>query len=204
MVTIAADDIDGYILTGGNSSRMGEAKGRLTLGGRTLVERVAAALSPRVRRVFTVGDADEYPGIENIPDAVSDGTRSSMAGLYSALAAAETEWIFVVACDMPFLSPELFEAIAACRAPHRGAVVPLGENDVPQPMCALYRVAACLSECERAIASGNLGLQGLLKRVDAFQIAFGELRHLDGSEHFFKNLNTPTEFANAARLVENA
>src|SRR5919201_909117 len=36
-------DLEGFILAGGASSRMGEDKSRLRLGGRTFVERIAGA-----------------------------------------------------------------------------------------------------------------------------------------------------------------
>lgn len=204
-MVVVADDIDGYILTGGNSSRMGEPKGLLELGGRNLVERVAAALSPQVRRVYTVGNSGRFRGIENIPDALNiDGdSRSSLRGLASALQHAETEWIFVVACDMPFVSTELFGLIASKRKECFGAVVPLCRDGVRQPLCALYRVVACRDKCSAAISDGNLSLQNLLKRVDTFQIPFQDMEHLSRSAYFFRNLNTPQEFADAKTIVDN-
>ena len=57
------NDIEGFILAGGASSRMGEDKSRLRLGGRTFVERIADALrtvTARVRLVSSRPDAGSH------------------------------------------------------------------------------------------------------------------------------------------------
>lgn len=199
------NEIDGFILTGGRSSRMGTDKSNLRFGGVTIVEMIANALAPVTREVVTVGGigvgrfthladlTDEDPGGEPRP-------KSSMAGLLSALHHARTKWIFVVACDMPFVTTGLLEAIVSKRADDFGAVVPLSAEGVPQPMCALYDVAACIGECEAAVRAGKLSNQRLLKRVNAFELPYDELCGLAGSESFFTNVNTPDEYL-AARSV---
>src|ERR1700730_18428557 len=49
------DSIEGFILAGGASSRMGTDKARLVLGGQTFIERIASALSAIASRVTIVG-----------------------------------------------------------------------------------------------------------------------------------------------------
>lgn len=199
-------DIDAYILTGGRAIRMGTAKGSLVLGGDSLVGRVAAALLPVARSVFTVGGTEQFPGIEHISDRDDimseneDGKRSSLLGLSTALQHARTEWIFVVACDMPFVKPELFELIAKRRADGLDAVVPVAANGIPQPLCSLYRVSGCMAAAEHKLAAGQRSLQRLLENVSTRLIPFEDIRPLAGSQRFFDNLNTPEDLSMAREL----
>lgn len=206
ILTNMSDEIDGYILTGGKSSRMGDPKGRLMLGGRSFVERISAALTGQTRVVFTVGDADVYPCLANVRDNARfiGGPRSSMTGLFSALSHAKTDWIFVVACDLPFVTGALFGRLAAARSNEFGANIPLAADGTPQPVCGLYRVAACRDVCGDSIERSDLSLRKLVQSVNAFQMPFDELRPLEGSDHFFRNVNTPGDLDEARALVENA
>lgn len=201
------NEIDGFILTGGRSSRMGTDKSILRFGEVTIVEMIAKTLAPVTREVFTVGGAGagRFTHFADLADDDSNGAprpKSSMAGLMSALHHARTKWIFVVACDMPFVTSGLFELMASRRDAVNGVVVPLSAEGVPQPMCALYQVDACIGECETAVANGELSIQRLLRRVNAFELPFDELRGLAGSELFFTNVNTPDEYLAARSISE--
>jgi molybdopterin-guanine dinucleotide biosynthesis protein A len=201
------NEIDGFILTGGRSSRMGEDKSNLRIGDSTILKMIAKALAPATREVFTVGGlgGGGFTHFADLPENDSNGKprpKSSMAGLLSALHHADSKWIFVVACDMPFVTTGLFEVIASKRADDFGAVVPVNAEGVPQPMCALYNVAVCIGECDVAVRAGELSNQKLLKRVNALELPYDELRGLAGSELFFTNVNTPDEYLAARSISE--
>ncbi|MEP6946061.1 MAG: molybdenum cofactor guanylyltransferase [Acidobacteriota bacterium] len=199
------NEIDAYILTGGNSSRMGEAKGKLTINGKSLVERISAALAVRSKTVYTVGSVDLYPGLENICDQNGgSGERSSMNGLHSALKHASTDWIFVVACDLPFVTDDLFVHLAAARSDRFGALVPAAEDGTWQTVCALYNVSACVERCTGSIRCGDLSLRRMLMAVNALIVPFDDIHHLAGSDQLFRNINTPVDFGEARALAQNA
>ena len=62
-------DVQGFILVGGESSRMGQDKAQLRFGGRTSVELIATALQPVTQSVTTVGWTDQASDpLPNIPD----------------------------------------------------------------------------------------------------------------------------------------
>lgn len=195
-------DIDGYILTGGRSQRMGESKARIAMGGRTFAQRVADALEPNVRRVFTVGERVLYPHIENISDSVSDG-QSSLRGLVSALRHASTKWIIVAACDMPFVTDQMFAMLINGLDDANGAVIPLSEEARPQPLCALYRVEPCYEICNSALLNDELRLSRLLPLFNSKYLDHSVFRNLPGSERFFMNINTPEELQAAKSLVRD-
>lgn len=130
------------VLVGGRGRRLGgRAKGNLKLDGRTLLER-ALALAPHFSEAILVGDdAGAYPGSQarRVPDVVTGA--GAPAGLVSALLAAQTPWVLVIACDMPGASLEAAQALARAAGPaHEGACfVDAGGQLHPFP--GLYRAA---------------------------------------------------------------
>src|SRR5947209_14226032 len=181
-------EIEGFILVGGASSRMGTDKALLELGGRTFVERIHAALSSVTTKVSLVGAKERFAqwpvALPIVPDVhVKWG---ALGGLHAALSACRAEWAAVVACDLPFINGDLFVRLASLRE-NFDAVVPTQSDGRWQPLCALYRAAACHKVAERLIIEGERRPRALLKSVNVRSVAFHELSDLDGAERFFIN-----------------
>ena len=106
-----SDEMDGFILAGGASSRMGADKATVDLDGRTLVERAGLNLAPVCRRVAVVGSAApvtiEGKPLESFPDLAGGPERAPIKGLLTALAHCETPWLVLLACDLPFVNKSL-------------------------------------------------------------------------------------------------
>jgi len=116
-------DATALILAGGDSRRMGQDKPTLLLEGETLLARVAGsmqALFPEVL-VSVRSHRMDLPW-QQVCDA--DQGAGPLAGVLAGMAAAQTPWLFVLACDMPFISPPLVEVLAAARGNYQ-AVVPV-------------------------------------------------------------------------------
>ena len=188
-------ETEGFILAGGASSRMGEDKSRLTVGGRTFVEAAAEALRAVATRVSVVSSR---PGAESHGLTVVQDLRAglgALGGLHAALKSCRAEWAAVVACDLPFVTGELLARLASVRSDELDAVAPLQEDGRVQPLCAFYRARACAGRVEELIRMGELRPRVLLSRVRSRLVAFGELRDLEGSSRFFLNVNTPEDYA---------
>lgn len=198
-------EFEGFILAGGASSRMGENKAHLKLGSETFIERAARALSAiEPHRTFLVGDfADENKlrGVEILPDVFKSNRRASIIGLHAALFHAETEWIAVLACDLPFASGALFKRLTAFIQHDVEAIVPLQKDERAQPLCALYR-KTCLPKIEAALKSDDWSLNKLLLKLETRFVRFEETSDLPNAENFFFNVNTPADFA-LAEQIEN-
>lgn len=191
-------DVQGFILVGGASSRMGEDKARLVFGEQTSVELIAAALQSVTQLITTVGWPHQKPGaLPNIPDLREKW--GPLAGIEAALRHAKSTHCLVVACDFPFVNGKLFERLLGL-IDHSDAIVPLQDDDRPQPLCAVYRVESCLREAEAAIAAGEHSPRALLDRVRTRYLPFRELSDLEGSSNFFFNLNTPENYEHAQRI----
>jgi molybdenum cofactor guanylyltransferase len=190
-------DLEGFILAGGASSRMGEDKSRLRLGGQTFVERVAGALSPVASRVSLVSSrpdasAHRLPVVRDLYES-----RGALGGLHAALKACRAPLALVVSCDLLFVTRELFERLLALHTDDADAAAPVQPDGRPQPLCALYAAATCARVAEELIRAGELRPRELLRRVRTRWIVFEELADLPHSARFFENVNTPEDFEKA-------
>ena len=199
-------DVQGFILVGGASRRMGQDKAQLRLGPETMLERIISRLSPVTSSVTLVGSPQAYVGhsLPTVPDVYEKW--GALGGIHAALSAAKTDWIIVVACDLPFVTGDLFERLRsfADHSPYKSidSIVPLQPDGRPQPVCALYRRETCLPEIERLVSAGEHTPRALLANVRTRYVQFPELGDLPGAENFFLNLNTPEDFERAKRLAE--
>lgn len=193
------ENVEGFILAGGLSSRMGVDKSRLRLGHRTFVEIAAGALAAVSGSVSVVGSRAgvESHGLRVVRD-VHEGL-GALGGLHAALAACGAPWAAVVPCDLPFVTGELFVRLASLRGDDVDAVAPVQEDGRPQPLCALYAPARCLESAERLIRAGELRPRALLRAVRTRWVDFKELSDLDGVQLFFENVNTPADFEEALK-----
>jgi molybdopterin-guanine dinucleotide biosynthesis protein A len=191
-------DVQGFILVGGASSRMGNDKARLRFGDLTAVELIGNALQHVTHSVTTVGWPDaKVPRLPNIPDLRRDW--GPLAGIEAALRHATSEHCLIVGCDFPFVTAKLFERLLQS-ANDSDAVVPLQDDGRAQPLCAVYRVQTCLTATEQALAADQHSPRSTLDKVQTRYLQFSEISHLEGAEHFFFNVNTPENYRRAQEI----
>jgi molybdopterin-guanine dinucleotide biosynthesis protein A len=190
------DWVEGFILTGGASSRMGTDKSRLVLNGLTFAERIAQVMSSVTRSVKVVGPDAHDIGLESRTDVFKQW--GALGGLHAALSACTAEWCVVVACDLPFVTADLFKRLASF-VPGFEAVVPVQPDGFLQPLCAFYRIDPCLGRSEELIKAGQRRPVSLLESVNARTVEFAELCDLDGANRFFDNINTPEDYLRATK-----
>jgi molybdenum cofactor guanylyltransferase len=205
------DLIDGFVLAGGQSRRMGENKAALLLGGRMLIDRAAEALFPIANTVYAVGNlTGEVTSLPIIQDHPTKGnTRGAIVGLYTALVNAKTEWVAVLACDLPFVTGELMTrmvdilgSVADSQVNSVDAVFAEQPDGRIQPLCGLYRRDSCLPEIEKMLSDGNWRLQQLRERLNPRIIRSSEIKDIREAEFFFFNLNTPDDHRSAVEIEE--
>ncbi len=196
-------DVEGFILVGGQSSRMGSDKSRLVFGQQTGVERIAAALRPLTRTVRLVGSREEgASGLQNIPD--THERWGALGGIQAALAACESEWAVIAACDLPLVTTELFARLwlaPQTQAEAFDTIVPMQPDGRPQPLCAFYRRGSCLRAVNGLILAGEHKPRALLANVRTRWVDFAELSDLPGAEDFFLNVNTPSDYERAQDIL---
>ena len=197
-------DVEGFILVGGASSRMGADKASLLLNGKTTVSLISEALRPVTSKVSLVGTSFEATnsGLPGVPDLHAHW--GPLGGIQAALHACGAERCLVIACDLPFVTSELLASlleIASEANTTPAAVVPLQSDGRPQPLCAVYQKASCLAAAEKSIALDEHTPRAMLDKIETRYVNFSELRSLSGSEHFFVNLNHPEDYERAKKIA---
>ena len=187
--------VEGAVLVGGGSTRMGRDKALLAYDGVPLALRVARALAACVERVRFVARSDALPqlGLPCIVDRHAE--RAPLVGIAAALSACDASAVLVAACDLPDVDPRVLLALLALAPAEGGAdiVAPLGPRG-PEPLLAIYR-PRLLPELERRIARGELALQALLREANTLFVPEADLRALDPELASLRNLNRPEDLA---------
>ena len=182
------------VLAGGASRRMGRPKAALPYGATTLLEFQTTRLAALFEEVLVV--AKEAPAFPVGPArVVLDGAAGYAAihGLVRALEEARDR-LFVLAVDLPAVTPALLRAIAErALESDAAAVLPRAEGRL-QPLAGVWRKTAA-SEAARRIAKGELSLHGLAEAVGVEIVDEGEWAAMDPSGTAFANLNTLEDWA---------
>ena len=179
--------LEAVILAGGRSSRMGRDKALLPFGGYTsLAEYQYRSLLPLFARVSISAKSDKFPF--DAPLILDQGEESSpMVALASILRAVESEGVFLLGVDMPFVTDEVVRKILRAFEEEPDSQVYVAQNPRgTEPLCAIYR-KDLLPRAEELLHKGRHRLQDLLERSLVCRVDF------DNAEAFV-NLNTPQEY----------
>ena len=192
--------VTGVVQAGGKSTRMGgEPKALMTVGGKRIIERVVDAVAPAVDDLLLVTNTPDlytFLGLPMVPDVYPDS--GSLGGIYSGLKAAPAEFAFTVACDMPFLHPDIVRLVVG-RAGDGDVVIPRAVDQL-QTLHAVY-AKTCLPHIEARLLAGRFKIVGFFDEVRVVEIDEGEMgRHRD-TALVFMNVNTPLELERARQLA---
>lgn len=184
-------DLSIAILCGGDSSRFGEDKTRELINGVPLYKLIWNNLAGESEDVFLqVAPGDEYD-LPTEVDLIPEG--GPLAGIYSALSHAENDWLFVSACDLPNLDPEIVEVLLdeVGSENYSEVVIPRWENGYYEPLAALYN-RTLLPDLEKLIEEGTRKITEILRVADGVrEVSVEKLLAEDKiSSGCFFNLNT--------------
>jgi molybdopterin-guanine dinucleotide biosynthesis protein A len=196
MSTGRITDCAGALLAGGRARRLGGvAKGLVRVGNEPVAARTARLLASLFEEVLlSTNDPAPYAslGLPAVPDRLPD--KGAPGGLHAVLSAARAGWVFVAACDMPFVSEAGIRLLAARR---EGAEVVLVRwRGLREPLHAFWS-RACLPIIEARLAAGDPSLQELAAAVRCTELSEDEWAAVDPEGRAFANVNTPED---AARL----
>ena len=193
----------GLVLAGGKSRRMGTDKALLPFLGQPLIARVLARLAPIADEIIvTTNQPEKYAflGVSLFPDIIPE--RGALSGLYTALSAASHPLVAVVACDMPFVNPDLLaaqrERIVETNA---DIVIPQTEHGL-EPLHTIYRREACLPHVEAALQAGKWRVDAWFHQVNMETFSLEAILTHDPDLRSFRNLNTPAELEAAIQLAQ--
>jgi len=191
------ENLTGFILAGGKSSRMGQDKGLLLLSGKAMICHAIETLIPFVNEVIVVSNNPEYKkiGYETISDLIKD--TGPVAGIYTALQHSTTQKNFIMSCDVPFVSPEIVDNLIK----HSGnnLITVAGSAHGVQPLCGVYS-KECISSFYECLKNGMVKLKDVIKLVSyqMIDMSICEVQH----SHLFKNINTKEDLLLANKIIQ--
>jgi molybdopterin-guanine dinucleotide biosynthesis protein A len=184
--------ITAVILAGGLSSRMGSNKALLTVEGAPQIERIYHTVARLFQEVVLVTNTpEEYAFLPCAMVADRYPNVGPLAGLHAGLTVSTGNWIFMTACDTPFLNPDVIRLICTFVGEY-DAVVPVSRGG-KEPLQALYG-RRCMTMVEQTLEQGDGKLLNLLDRVRTRFVTQEELAAIPGAELSFCNVNTPEEY----------
>ena len=176
------------VLAGGRGSRLGGlAKGLIRLrNGETVVETLLRLTSGLA--FVSTNHPEWYERLEVplIADLVPD--KGAPGGVVTGLAVSPSDWVTIVACDMPFVTEAMLTTLHARR--HAGVdVVCFTRGGQLEPLVGVYRRELCFDWAPRL--DGNPSLRELVSSVRLETIEAEEPSRLI-------SLNSPDDFRHAA------
>ena len=189
-----ANRVAGVVLAGGRSSRMGGVdKAFLQAEGRVLIpetldllrncfpEVVVVANRPdKFRSLGVTVTGDEFPGC------------GPLAGIHAAMGVVATPYVFVLACDMPFVQRATIEFLVQ-RLDSQDALIPRWDGDI-EPLHGIY-ATRLRPRIEDALRAGVTAIRAFLPEIDADFVGEAQMRAVPGAERSFLNINTPEDAA---------
>lgn len=169
------------ILAGGRATRLGgRDKAWLERDGVPQVLRIARRF-PEAAHVLVSANTEPAAysrhGLETVPDALVG--IGPLGGLEALARTCDTEWLLTLPVDVVGFNECLLPTLRA-EAGDDGAWAE--DDDGPQPLVALWRVAALREGTSIALATDDVSVQGLQARLAMARVRFGGVR--------FGNLNT--------------
>ena len=179
------------ILAGGKSSRMGQNKALINIGGRTLVEIMAERAQPLADKVFISANSPELFSFLPFP-IVHDlcPEQGPLSGLHAVMKGHVYTLYITLACDLPGL-PALLIRRMLDASDGFDAVIPRTLDGWAHPLSAVYR-RTCLPVVEDALR------KKANKFIDAFPGDGLRVRWVTPGEGGFTdgdliNINTPED-----------
>jgi molybdopterin-guanine dinucleotide biosynthesis protein A len=180
---MAITPVNGFLLAGGRSTRMGTDKALLDWHGGPLLSHMAALLRHATDDVQVVGR-------DRLPDHLPG--RGPLSGIATALTITSTDCNLILAVDLPLLTKDFVAYFRLAAGRSRGPVLAckIGSHF---PLCLGVR-RKLLPEIQRRLSSGALSVRALIEESDAEIISESHLRERGFESKIFRNLNTPEDY----------
>lgn len=183
----------GVILAGGLSSRFqGRNKAFFELNGRRIIDPIVDVF----HAIF-----DDILIVTNTPLAYLDydvtlvadvfSARSSLTGIHAGLVYAQNPYIFVAACDTPFIQKEIIELVLSRIHPDAVAVMPETPSGT-EPLLAAYATSA-LPVVERSLAQKKFKIKSVFNKMRVIKISRERILEKDPALKSFFNINTSAD-----------
>jgi molybdenum cofactor guanylyltransferase len=176
--------MNGLILIGGRSSRMGSDKSLLEYHGQTQRVYLFELLTQFCNKVFF--SAHQEQDID-YPKIIDNQCLSPISGILSAFEFDSNSAWLVVACDMPMVNQSVIKELIQNRNPTKSATTfynPINQN--PEPLLTIYE-PSIYEPLKKYVLEGNKSPMRLLQTLDIELISIKD-------DMILKNINTKEDY----------
>jgi molybdenum cofactor guanylyltransferase len=197
--------ITGAILAGGQNRRMeGKMKALLPFSGELLIERQIKLMKTMCDEIIVVTNQPGMflPLLDRSIRIITDyfPSKGPLSGMHAALSLARNQDVWVVGCDMPFISPEAAQALLELKKTMKcDAVVPVIEGKT-HPLHGLYS-KGCADAISALLLSGEYKVMEMLRMIYWQEAPEAHFEEQGIDLKFVTNVNSPEEYEEALQSV---
>jgi molybdopterin-guanine dinucleotide biosynthesis protein A len=183
--------MNGLILVGGQSVRMGTDKSQLSYHGKPQWQYLYDLLLPFCQKTYLSCRQNQKDNFTNCPLLIDTYETGPIGGILSAFEQNPNEAWLVVACDMPFVNEKTIGFLIQNRNPIQIATAFQNpETQLPEPLLTIWEPATYLF-LQEAYAKGQRSPFRLLQHSDVNLIKCPQ-------PDWLRNVNTTEELGNIA------
>jgi molybdopterin-guanine dinucleotide biosynthesis protein A len=178
----------------------GQNKAFLSVGNERILDRLFSTFQGIFQEVLLVtNDPLQYLSWDLLIVTDLFHVRSSLTGIHAGLFHASAPHIFVTACDTPFLSKSLINALLEEIEPKWDVIIPVTDQG-RQPLCAIYS-KRCIKPIERQLKNQDPKIIKFFPEVKVKELPDARLKAADPDPLSFFNINTPDDLATAEKIL---
>jgi molybdopterin-guanine dinucleotide biosynthesis protein A len=209
--------ITGYVLAGGASSRFGQDKALIELGGIPMVLRMCELLRGIAGEATVIAAPEKYAHLDLkiVPDRWPG--EGPLGGIITALIATSAanpqdvgpdrprqaggrQWNLILGCDMPFLTGEWLTYLAERALASDAEVIAPRSAQGLEPLCACWRTSAFFT-LQSAFDDGVRKITQAMKRLKMEIVDESGWKRFDSAGRIFWNMNMPADYEEAKRIL---
>ncbi len=188
------------LLAGGLGTRLnGREKALMLYQDNTLLERTLAVLDEvsdelivSLRDTEQVKQFSKYLGDRKV---VIDKIKNAgpLAGMLAGFEQACGDYVFTVACDMPFLNGQLIDMMFDMVQEH-DALIPISEHGTKETLHSVYHREKMLIAIENAMHEGHRSILAPVSSLDdVLYLDADVMKKIDKGLKSFVNINIPSD-----------
>jgi molybdopterin-guanine dinucleotide biosynthesis protein A len=187
------------ILAGGQGKRIGYDKKKLELAG----ERLLPSLVERLGKIFnevliSSNNPTGVSGLITLPDSIGEGP---MAGIYQGLLRCTSEYLYVVACDMPFINTDYIAYMQELLAREGPDVCIARHDNGDLELFNSFYKKSCAAPMGEALSRGVYKIRLVFDQLNVHMI-HGEALQKFGDREMFFNINYKEDLEQAERNLQ--
>jgi molybdenum cofactor guanylyltransferase len=191
----------GVILAGGLSTRYaGVNKAFIEIGGRRIMDAVYDVFADIFEEILIISNRpDDYLEWDALIAADIFPVRSSLTGIHAGLFYAKNPFVFVTACDTPFIRKEVIQTVLDRVDSDVSVVIPKTAKGM-EPLCAVYS-KTMLPVMERHLCQKKFKIQMMFNKLKVKTVSESMLRKADPDLISFFNINAPEDSDSARNMI---